>query len=47
MISSRHDHIPAIVYKWIEFQNMLKNTAEAAINIWPFSTEAFKDMQAH
>ena len=42
MISSAHDIIPTVVYKQLEFQNVLKKTAEVATNNRPFSTEAFE-----
>ena len=42
MISSAHDIIPTVMYKQLEFQNVLKKTAEVATDNRPFSTEAFK-----
>ena len=42
MISSAHDIIPTVVYKQLEFQNVLKKTAEVGTNNQLFSTEAFE-----
>ena len=46
MISSAHDIIPRVVYKQLEFQNVLKKTAEVATHNQLFSTEAFENAQA-